>query len=253
VKISDSLVAGNRKAGAQVQDSTLELKRCVVRGTRPQLSDDLYGIGLFAPRVSRTTVIDLRDSLVTGNRMHGVLLAGARGTLQRSVIRDTASEAGSRQFGGGVRAQPDKTTQPGAVAPATLEMTECVVARNREEGIALWGATATIERCLVSRSGASDLKGAFGDGVFLTPFRGLAARLTLTDSVIAGSARAGLFSKSAGGAVHQSVFRDGIFSVVLEEDSRTTLGPSNLYQGNKENRPTAKEIPPVRQPRVPDL
>jgi hypothetical protein len=249
VTLRDSVVRGNRTAGAVVVDSTLVAQRSVFTQTQPRLSDKVGGFGVSAIGQAGTATLELTDCLVADNRTVGVVLINAKAKLERTVVRDTTAEASGGEFGHGLTVK--YTT--GAVQPELI-MRECVVARSLEAGISLYDGSATIQGSLVHATKVGDTSAAYGDGISLVRDKLSSSSVELTDSLVSDSARAGLFLSGVGGQVHQSAFSGGIFSVVLEQAATTTLGPSNLYTGNKEDKPRwGQGLPSSKAPGVPDL
>jgi Right handed beta helix region/Protein of unknown function (DUF1565) len=249
VTLRDSVVTGNRTAGAVVEDSTLVALRSVFSQSLPRLSDKVAGFGVAGVGQSGTATLELTDCLVADNRTVGVVLVNAKAKLERTLIRDTTAEDSGGEFGHGLTAQ----YLAGTVQPE-LTLRECVVTRSVEAGISLYDASATIQGSLVQATKIGVSSAGFGDGISMVRDKLTGTTMSLTDSLVSDSARAGLYLSGVGGQVHQSTFSGGIFSVVREHKATTTLGPSNLYTGNKEDKPRWGDgIPSAKAPAVPAL
>ena len=139
--LNDSLVAGNRAAGIDLEGSKATVQRSVVRDTRERASDKKYGSGIqvaFYSGQSRESELTLRDSLVAGNRNVGIDLYGSKATVQRSVVRDTRKD-GLGHYGDGLLAA-DKST---------LHASDTTVERNARAGFLFTNSGGSIHRCLI--------------------------------------------------------------------------------------------------------
>lgn len=249
VTLRDSVVTGNRTAGALAQDSTLVAQRSIFSDSLPRSTDKVAGFGVAAVGQSGTATLELTDCLVADNRTVGVVLVNAKAKLERTLIRDTTAEDSGGEFGHGLTAQ----YVAGTVQPE-LTLRECVVTRSLEAGISLYDASATIQGSLVHATKSGVSSAGFGDGISLVRDKLSGTTVALTDTLVSDSARAGLYLSGVGGQVHQSTFSGGIFSVLLEHNATATLGPSNLYTGNKEDKPRWGDgVPSAKAPGVPAL
>lgn len=97
--IADNLGAGTRVSGLE---SSLLLEGSIVRGTRPQPDDDLFGMGVLAAFGADLTA---RANLITDNATGGVSLYVAGGLVEDCVVRDVV---------------PGTFLPPGEAAPVEL-------------------------------------------------------------------------------------------------------------------------------------
>ena len=182
--LRDSIVEGNTTTGIAVKSSRATLERVVVKGTRLGMSSYLeMGVGIHAQTHVKglSTSVKLKDSLVEGNRVAGVILLDAEAGLERSVIRATAANA-KGEHGMGLF----------MVSDSTLDVDRCVVADNRLAGAYVFGGKATIEGSAVRDTRAASGTSLYGLGVLVSRTDSSAGELVLSDSVVSGNQGSGL-------------------------------------------------------------
>jgi hypothetical protein len=200
--LRDSIVARNRAVGTYVIDSTLTVERSVVRDTRPQASDGGFGTGVEVDQYTRPAAATVRDSLVAGNRNSGVFAVGASLTVERSVVRDTAPEQASGQYGGGIGIN----TQLAPGQP-TLVVRDCLIAKNAMDGVeAQAGVEATVERTRVLDTGMRDDMHPLALSFGLNAQPG--STLSASECIVAGGRWLGVFFAAAKGTLSNTVVRD---------------------------------------------
>jgi hypothetical protein len=150
-------------------------------------------------------------------------------TLERSVVSATLPDAAHGLPGTGVQLIQDQDM------PTGLTIESCLIARNRGVGVLLEGAWGKIRRSAINETGKEEAHGEFGDGIVVGAQRG---KLDLADSLVYGSARAGLLFVAATGSVHGSTFKNGVFAIDLEEGATPEIGDDNVYLENVENKVT---------------
>ncbi|MGF1465446.1 MAG: hypothetical protein ACFCGT_04865 [Sandaracinaceae bacterium] len=188
VTLRRAVFAENRRVGLLAEDAgtTLVAEDLVIRDTRPQERDGLGGAGVA---VQLGASVTLARALVTGNRDHGVLVAGAgaEARLTDLVVRDTEERVGGA-FGRGVGVQLG--------ASSTLD--RALLEQNREVGlfVGFEGARA-IAQDLVVRDTRSRADGAAGRGTLVQP----GGQLELERALLARNREYGLLVTGSGAAV----------------------------------------------------
>ena len=238
--VRDSLITRNRDVGILVENSKVTVDRTVVRDTREQASDEDFGTGITAQLQdgrSKPSELTVRDSIVSGNRTAGILVQSSKATVDLTVVRDTRARASDGKFGIGVQAG----FQAGRSRPSELTIRDSLLARNLNVGIAFWGSSGKISRCVVADT-RKDGNAEFGDGVVA----GAKSTLHVEEILIERNARAGFLFANSGGSVHRCLIRRNIFAIDLEQGARPTIGKDNKIVDNKENEVTSKDlkIPP---------
>ena len=230
--LRDSLLAGNQSAGIIMFSSKATVERTVIRDTRERASNKLGGRGILAaiqPGQSKGAELELRDSLLTGNRARGIGLFSSKATVERSVVRDTRVQASDKQFGIGIEA----TVLSGLSQGSGLVMRDSLVAGNRSAGIVVSSSKATVERSVV-RDTLKVGTGIYGDGLTATN----KSTLDVRDTTVGRSTRAGILFVNAGGSVHRCLIRQNVFAIDLEQGANPTIGTDNLLTENKVNKVT---------------
>jgi hypothetical protein len=246
----DCLVARNSGMGVLLQNSETSLERTVVRDTQP-FADNSLGLGLYVVHISGGAAPSLtaRDCSIANNRTGGAALFGTRATLDRVVVRDT---------------QPELVNEQGNAAivvgyndgqPSLVEASDSLLQQSTGTGLLIASATASLVRCVVRDTTATP-SGSWGDGIMAMPDPSESApsTLSLADSLVENSTRAGLIFYGGGGSVLRSVFRKGVFAIDLEDAAAPDVGNDNVYEGNMENRVTwGNKLAPSPMPKIPGL
>ena len=139
--LRDSLVAGNRLLGVDAESSQVKLERSLVRDTREQELDKLWGLGVMAivqSGQSRGAELVLYDSLVTSNRSTGILVASSKATVERSQVRGTLKDVHG-MFGDGI-VVADK---------ALFTIRDTTVERCARAGFIFLNSGGSVNRCLI--------------------------------------------------------------------------------------------------------
>jgi len=188
--LRDSLVRDNHFAGVSVTGPSVTIERTVVKNTLPNALPDASSIGILA---NWPAVLTLRDSRVEGTRGVGLALQGAVGAVTGTVVRDSSPAPSGRTLGYGIVA----SVAVAAKTPALLTVKDSVVANAQGLGLAVIHSDATVERTVVRDTREEVVEGkAMGVGIYAGFYLGLGldrtATLELRDSVVRGSAGAGL-------------------------------------------------------------
>lgn len=109
VTLEGTVVEGSVGTGIFAASSDIRVDRSIVRNTRVDATG-ASGEGIFVARRAGSALeasLTLTQSLVENNHVAGVLLAGASGLIDRSVIRDTHADA-QNLFGDAISAVPNE-------------------------------------------------------------------------------------------------------------------------------------------------
>ncbi|MFH2008952.1 MAG: right-handed parallel beta-helix repeat-containing protein, partial [bacterium] len=141
LRISSSLVSGNRDTGIIVFGVNTEVTATVVRDTLARESTGEAGQGIWTQCSSAGVCGGLRvsSSLVSGNRDGGVVAFGVEVEVTDSVVRDTLPSQSARDLGQGIWAQCASTEVCGS-----LLVSSSVVSGNRTTGISMAGVDTEV-------------------------------------------------------------------------------------------------------------
>jgi len=189
VKIRDSLLSGNINEGIKVYGATVSLERSVVRDTSSDATKKYgYGIsGAFSSIFKKGAALTITDSLITGNMVAGVILFNSSATISRSVISKTRVRGLDSDAGTGltVLTQAYPSGYTGKKEGGVLTLKDSLLAENSFGGINIHSGTATVSGSVIRDSkvapGAAIHNGA---GITVSGLSGLAASLTLKDSLL---------------------------------------------------------------------
>jgi hypothetical protein len=174
--ITGSLIERNKDVGVAVLGVDATVDATLVRGTLPQDSDGLNGVGLEVQvdASGHRGTLKLTGSFVAGNRALGVGSFGADLAIDRSVLSST---------GIGVVSGPQ---QP--VARSTLEFTRSLIADSTGIGFVIADTDATISHTSIRGVAALSSNGSYGDGVGVSG----EANVAVSSCRIENAARAGI-------------------------------------------------------------
>lgn len=200
-----SLVERARDVAIMVVGSEANLEQTLVRDT--QLSDDFatgrginFESSFNGPGRAQGTV---RGCAVESSRQSAVYLGGAQVTIEGTAIRGTLpGKAG--EGGTGLIVQKDPET--GERASATI--VGSALDDNRDAGLLITGADATVERTAVRRT-APDGAGAFGVGIAAqyAPDDGAPSAVTIRSCVVEDAHVAGISVLGSHGSIEATIVR----------------------------------------------
>ena len=205
----DCFVGRNRQLGIGVWGSKATVERTVVRDTHEQASDKVAGAGIavmFLSNQSHPSDVTVRDSLVVGNRVAGILLESSKATVERTVVRDTRERALDNTLGFGIEAW----IQAGQSRPAEVTVRDSLITGNRYMGLGLFSSKATVERTVVrdTREQASDKHYGGGIQASIQNSHTQPSELTVGDSLVTGNRSFGILVESSKATIERSVVRD---------------------------------------------
>jgi len=189
LSLTGSLVERNPHVGVFTEGGTVSIERSVLRDNQASVVGGGYAV--FA-EPSKTTgeraSVGIVSSLIERNQGVSVKAMGSDLVVEATVIRDTELSSGSvlELAGVGLAAM---ASAPQAV-PASLVLRRSLVERNRQIGVFVGGAPATIESSLIRQTGSDDH--GFGEGIMVLGFDDFAAEATVSNTRIEDNARAAL-------------------------------------------------------------
>lgn len=170
---------------------------------------DTAGIGIQTAPLGILVGVTVRQTLVERASELGIGIVGGTAVIEETAVRDTAPNPADMRHGRGVE------IVEAPMGPATVaSLRSVVVERNHDLGVAIGGATVTIDSVLVRDMlpQASDQLG--GRGVNVQPIwwandpQPTRGNLTLTRSVVERSVDLGLFVAGSDANVEHTVIRD---------------------------------------------
>jgi nitrous oxidase accessory protein NosD len=193
--VQDALVAGNHYIGLSIfENADATVERSVIRDTLPTNGD--WGPGVFS-----YSPLTLRDSLVANNHALGVHVWGAKAVVERSVVRDTQPRTLDETRGHGITAVPEEGQ------PASLELRDSLVARNRTIGVGVAGK-AVLERSVVQDTQPTASNNGYGKGIQVESQNNLPAELQLTECLVRNNRFIGVAAFNANATIQRSIVRD---------------------------------------------
>jgi hypothetical protein len=195
VSLKDCLLDQNQTSGASVEFTALALERTVVRATQPTPQDSTMGRGVEVYSDVGPSSLTLEESLVASNREVGILLSAVKSSLDRSEVRDTLPMLADLRLGVGIKANQ-----------GTLTLKDSLVSRSRFIGVAIMGASATLERSAIRDTREEQSTKEYGVG--LSAEVDGTASVTLTDCAITKATAAGATLWGARGTFVRSLVQD---------------------------------------------
>jgi hypothetical protein len=235
--VNDCLVKGNIGAGIALHGAKSSISDTIVRDTLPQQPDRQYGLGIQAQwwkgRPSEATI---SDTVVSHNHRNGIRVLGANVVIERSTIRNTSAQPADKASGIGIYVGPGEGS-------SKLTLLDSLIASNKSNGVSVWSTKAIIKRVVVQDSKLEASSGGYGDGIEIGRLDGGApGKITLTDSLVERSHRAGLMLVGVGGEVRRSTFRGGLFPIALTKGADADIA-DNVYEQNADNRISLEQLP----------
>jgi len=230
VRVLRSLIERNHENGIVGVGATALVEGTVIRDTLPSAADQTLGAAIHAQSLPKQVAeVTVRHSLIASSHGFGIAAIGCSATIDASEVSDVESHRSDGTYGVGIAAgaAPDGT-------PARLAVTSSLVARCRAAGIAVIASSGDIRSSHVRDVRGAEAGSRFGDGItVVVAAHGsvLDARASVIDTIVSGSARAGV--SVFGGAIdlRGSIFSCNGFDVNLE----TNLGSAPRLDDRGEN------------------
>lgn len=182
--IRGSLIDANDETGIVVEGSVVELIHSIVQNTRSL--NPHYGRGLVVQnqgdRAGSATVV---ESELINNTEVGLFVVGSDARMHSSVIRDTAPRPDG-DLGVGVSVELRVETG----RRSFFEIEDSVILQSRVLGIGAVSSDVVVLHTRVEQT--ADYKGNFGDGVVALHYYDQPSIVTIAESLIAQSSRAGV-------------------------------------------------------------
>ncbi|MBW2456090.1 MAG: hypothetical protein JRI68_16345 [Deltaproteobacteria bacterium] len=200
VALVGSVMEGNHEAGWQANGAALTVDRSVIHGTHPGPANGLNGAGLhlWSHATVGPTSLTMTGSVVDGNASGGIILTGAQGTIEQSVVTNTASTAAGGLYGDGI-----SVTSYGGQR-GTLILRTTVLEAHHRTGVFVYDAEALIEGSIVRTIAPLPADGTLGDAlsaISATEATSLAVRATRLEA----ATRAGISSFGASVSLQSSL------------------------------------------------
>ncbi|MDI3283432.1 right-handed parallel beta-helix repeat-containing protein [Polyangium sp. 15x6] len=161
---------------------------------------DTGDLGIAAVNsVASSAVIALTNSLVERATSAGVVALGATVTIERSVVRETKSDAGGAA-GRGILAQPDDTTR------SHLTVRDSSVERNHETGIFVLASDVLVEATVVTGT-LPDGNGQSGRGIEIGRTTVGRSHATVRGSFLEKNHQFGIFVAASDAVIESTVVR----------------------------------------------
>lgn len=191
--VRSSLIAANHEVGLLAAGVDLTLEATAIVDTLPNVGEEA-GYGLLVeqdPLTFAPAHAEVRWCSIESNIAAGLILAGAEGTIESTVVARTESRP-SGTAGVGLTAQISHDTLSGSVATVR----HCHIEGNHEMGVFIDGSRATIEATDVAAA-APDGLGWYGDCIGVRALPGYREVTQIRDSTIGHCHRAGILSVGA--------------------------------------------------------
>jgi hypothetical protein len=221
LRVSSSLVSGNREGGIVMSGVDLEITTTVVRDTLPGDNDMSAGMGIEAhcdAEFGACGTLRVSSSLVSGNQTAGIQVGGVDAEITATVVRDNIPLQGDESFGRGIGAWCG--AEGGSCG--SLRVSSCLVSGNQEIGIAATGVDLEVTNTVVRDTLPQEVSGLFGRGIGAQcdPEFGACGTLRVSSSVVSGSREIGVFSYGVDTEITATVVRDTLPQEVSGEFGR---------------------------------
>jgi hypothetical protein len=206
LRLTSSLVTGNRYVGVFTKGVDTTVRASVVRDTRSQESDGNFGFGVAGwcePTTGVCARLLVEHSLVAANRFVGVISSGVVTGIRDSVVRDTWPREVDSGAGTGIEVSCDAVLG----ICGSLSVTGSLVAANRQFGLYALGAEAVVHATIVrdTREHPIDQELGIGIGSDCDPAGLGCGSLRVDGSLVTRNRYAGIRTLGSTAAVHASV------------------------------------------------
>ena len=186
VTLRRSVVARNATRGVGITYSTLTVDACTIEGTKATKETDGWtGWGLWGEGGQ----LDVTDSLISANDKGGLGLKKARGTMTRSVIRDTRD----------LQIKNASAQAVGLMTNASLSISRSLISNNRVTGITIIDSAATLDQSVIRGTQPRRYDQTGGSGITVFTSRSTApCKLEIKDSMISDSSSVGVVHVNGG-------------------------------------------------------
>jgi hypothetical protein len=214
--LSGSVVERNTDGGVFVGASSAVVEDTVLRDNLP-VADGRFGDGIsviadYATGTGNRGTLELRRTLVRGNRESGVGVFGSNATVEGVLVRDTLS-SGVLARGQGVAVQDVPSL--GERGSATVR--DSAVYKSREGGLVAFASDLVAANVAVHETLPSEASGLYGDGIACIAASGPAA--VQADGVLVDtSARAGISSFASALTLSGARLDCNVISMIGEGD-----------------------------------
>jgi hypothetical protein len=217
--LRDSLIESTVSTAVFIAGSDGVVERSVVRDTLEEAGE--LGRGVYVDRSVRSDAttetasasLELRGSVLRGNRAEALRIDGADAIVEDSAILDTESQ--TIDDGGGVGVTVTWHAETGARSAATFS--RVVVARSRGDGVLIVGSDLSLDAVVIEDTRPT-AAGRYGRGLEVQGDP-VASVVTVTRSLIEDNVGAGAFVASADVTVEDTIVR------------RTRPEPEGPYEG----------------------
>jgi len=210
--ITGSLVENSIDVGVFVFGSKGDVKRTIVRATKPPPGLDFYGRGVELVNGE----LSLERVLVEKSTDVGVLVKDGKAVAKSIVVRETSTLGSGSTHGYGIVVQGSDSDD------CTLTLTGSLVERHESTGLQVVGATANLEATIIRDvvPQLSDSRFGRGIGVELNVGRKRRGKLSFSKSIVERVAEVGIVTIGSDATVTNSVVRN----VATRADGRVGNG-----------------------------
>jgi hypothetical protein len=205
--IVGSLIDHNRFFGVYVAGSTLVMEATVVRDTQPTPAGDFgSAVQVREDAVDGTRGVgQINSSVFDANRNAALVVADSDVSVVATSFVNTLSNQATDSHGRGIQI----TTDRGGPL-ATLDMRGSLLSRNRETGLIVAGAQATLESTLIRDTQPNAVDQLLGRGVSIQPHpvNQLRSIVTLRGLVVSGGHTSGIAIHASDVTIEDTAIRD---------------------------------------------
>lgn len=173
---------------------------------RSEVRDTLVGGGATGRGISARSgsTLTVRDSYLHHHHDQAILLSGSTGSIERTLVTDTAGSPGV--VSGGVAVQRDSTT----LEASAMSLTDVIVERSANYGVLVEGSTAALDRVVVRDTQLTEDAVNFGAGLQVQGHEGLAEPSGVT-------VNASVFERNRYGAISVTGGTASVWSTILRD------------------------------------
>lgn len=237
--LRDSTLSGNVGQNLCVVDTQAELERSILRGSgsvSATSKNATMGVLVYQYDSKEQSELKLQETLVVDHEYCGIQAIGGQVTLDRSTVRGTMYTGESGNRGGyGLSA-----------SYGSVIVNDSLLSDNHSAGAVVSQAGTTLELNRSALVGSEKSLDGYGDGVLVTD----GATITLQDSLVERSDRAGLLFDGTSGRVSRSVLRSAVIGVALKGRAAPTIDDDVVFAETTQDQLTS-DLQTSRPPDIP--
>ncbi|HZO13385.1 MAG TPA: right-handed parallel beta-helix repeat-containing protein [Polyangiaceae bacterium] len=235
--VQGSVIEQGSEVGLAIAGSFVTVNDTVVRTTAPEAATQRkgWGIGSQFPCTpaecfpDMATSLEVRRSYIADSHDAALLSLVSDLLLEGTVLARTLPNAQTGENGRGLNIQRcSRPNDCNAVLDRTVTVGDVLIEQSSAIGVFIADSQASVARTIVDTTAAQASDGLFGDGIIVARLFESPTTLTLENSIVSRSARAGMMLHQANASLAQVRIQCALLDFALEGGSSMSDAGDNL-------------------------